>query len=218
MMQVSARLRINVGCGRTPVPGWLNVDNSLTVYIATRPLVCAVAWFLGFLGDDQRAFIKVVREERIVWANGLQLPVPSECAEVVYASHMLEHLDRQEAKVFLREAYRALIPGGILRIGVPDLYKYVEDYLRSGDADQFLEVTRLAQSRAKGVLARLRYLMIGDRHHLWMYDGQSLQGVIRKAGFREVLIVEPGHTRIADPGRLNLLERADESVFAEALK
>lgn len=42
--------------------------------------------------------------------------------EEVYASHVLEHLDyKNEAEQALREWHRALAPGGILRVSVPDL-------------------------------------------------------------------------------------------------
>jgi hypothetical protein len=37
-------------------------------------------------------------------------------------------------------------------------------------------------------------------------------------GFREPRILEPGSTTIPIPGKLNLYERADESVYVEALK
>lgn len=42
--------------------------------------------------------------------------------EEIYASHVLEHLDyKSEAEQALREWHRALQPGGVLRISVPDL-------------------------------------------------------------------------------------------------
>jgi len=28
---MQGKLRINIGCGATPTPGWINLDNSLTV-------------------------------------------------------------------------------------------------------------------------------------------------------------------------------------------
>ena len=36
-------VRINVGCGMTPTPGWTNYDNSLSVKLARRPILASFA-------------------------------------------------------------------------------------------------------------------------------------------------------------------------------
>jgi len=211
-------LRINVGCGRTPIPGWLNVDNSLSVLLARMDLLCWLLDWLKLLDESQMAFIRVARDSGIVWGSALRLPVPDESAEVVYASHMLEHLDRREAWLFLQEAKRVLVKGGWLRLVVPDLKKLVIEYLRDGDADKFVASTLLPHPRVRGLFGRIKYVIVGDRHHLWMYDSGSLERLLREAGFREGYILEPGESNIPNPGLLNLRERAEESIFAEARK
>lgn len=211
-------LRINVGCGQTPVPGWLNVDNSLTVLVSRWKRVCSLLEGLGVLNDEQKAFMRVAREKGIRWANALRLPAASESADVVYASHMLEHLDRKEAERFLSEAYRVLISGGILRLVVPDLRKLVDEYILTGDADRFVARTLLARSRPRTITQIIKWFAVGDRHHLWLYDGESLKRMVLKAGFRDAWILDPGVTRIPNPGVLDLRERAEESVYVEAMK
>jgi predicted SAM-dependent methyltransferase len=131
---------------------------------------------------------------------------------------MLEHLDREEAERFLSEAYRVLVPGGYLRLVVPDLRKLVEEYITDRDADRFVARTLLTRPRARTLRERMRWLVVGDRHHLWMYDGQSLREAVLKAGFRDAWILDAGVTRIPNPGVLDLRERADESVYVEATK
>lgn len=49
------------------------------------------------------------------------IPFPDGSVDVVYHSHLLEHLDRDVAERFLREVQRVLRLGGIQRIVVPDL-------------------------------------------------------------------------------------------------
>ncbi len=51
-----------------------------------------------------------------------------------------------------------------------------------------------------------------------MYDGDSLAKLVLEAGFADVLVVPAGSTRITDPGKLDLAERAEESVYVEALR
>lgn len=211
--------RVNIDCGQTPTPGWLNYDNSLSVRLARYPLLATVVEKLGLLGDDSKRFISFARNSDIAWADATRrIPLPDNSIEVIYTSHMLEHLDRVEAKLFLQEAYRVLAPNGIIRIAVPDLKKIVEKYIVEGDADSFIERTLLTRQRPKLLLDKVRYLIIGDRHHLWMYDGLSLCRLLSAIGFRDPRIVEPGSTTISNPGTLNLHERADESVYVEASK
>ena len=57
------------------------------------------------------------------------IPFPDQSFSVVYHSHLLEHLPKNEAKGFLQECFRVLVPGGIIRVAVPDLEQIVRAYL-----------------------------------------------------------------------------------------
>jgi SAM-dependent methyltransferase len=138
--------------------------------------------------------------------------------DVIYSSHMLEHLDLAAARDFLAEAYRTLKPGGIIRIAVPDLAMLVERYKADGDADGLVAASLLATEQPKTLVAKLRYLVLGSRHHAWMYDARSLAASLERAGFESARRQEPGSTTIPDPGALDLVERSDESIYMEACK
>ncbi|MEW5944950.1 MAG: methyltransferase domain-containing protein [bacterium] len=211
--------RVNIGCGTTPTPGWLNYDNSMSVRLAGHPLATAVLKRLGILGGEQEKFIAFAKKGGIACADATRrIPLPDNSVEVLYASHVLEHLYREKANRLLREAYRVLAPDGIIRIAVPDLRKMAEKYIAEGDADAFVEKTLLAQDRPGTLSERLKRLVVGERRHLWMYDGASVRSALSAAGFREPEVLEPGSTGIQDPGELNLHERADESVYVESRK
>jgi hypothetical protein len=49
---------------------------------------------------------------------------------VVYSSHFIEHLTRRDAHSFIRECFRVLEPGGLLRIVFPDLEALAREYLQ----------------------------------------------------------------------------------------
>jgi hypothetical protein len=51
-----------------------------------------------------------------------------------------------------------------------------------------------------------------------MYDGESLTRLLRETGFADAAVVPAGSTSIADPGLLDLAERAAESVYVEAVR
>ena len=94
-------LLLNLGCGKRFHPDWINVD--------------FVAW------DD------------IVVSHDLRqgVPFPDRKFDVVYHSHLLEHFPKADALPFLRECYRVLKPGGIIRIAVPDLERIAKLYLQA---------------------------------------------------------------------------------------
>lgn len=53
--------------------------------------------------------------------------------DLIYACHVLEHLDRKESKLALKRWYEILKPGGVARIAVPDVEKAFKHYLYYGD-------------------------------------------------------------------------------------
>jgi SAM-dependent methyltransferase len=95
---MEAQRFLNIGCGQRFHPDWTNID-----LVPSSPAVQAV--------DIQ---------------NGL--PFPAETFAVVYHSHVLEHLPRQRALALLLECYRVLVPGGVIRVAVPDLERIVGLY------------------------------------------------------------------------------------------
>lgn len=170
------------------------------------------------IGSEHRKFIQVAKEENVRLADVTKrLPLPDSSTDVVYTSHMVEHLDRNEARAFLIEAQRILTPDGIIRIVVPDIKQHVAEYIETGDADEFIRSIHLAQTRPKGVVQVVKHLLIGNRRHHWMYDASSLINLLASLNFREPREQPPGSTIISEPGALNLRERETrKSLYVEA--
>jgi SAM-dependent methyltransferase len=211
-------MRVNIGCGATPTEGWVNFDNSLAIRVARQPRLLRALALAGLLTNESLDLAALAVTENVRFANAVRrIPCRDGSVDTLYSAHMVEHLDRDEVRRFLGEARRVLRPGGILRIAVPDIGIQVDRYLDDKDADEFIAGTHLSQPRPSGFLPRIRCAVVGPRHHLWMYDGDSLSKVLWDAGFAGVCVLGPGETTIADPGSLDLKERADESVYAEAV-
>lgn len=169
------------------------------------------------LTGPQREYIRFAREAAIEWADAPErIPVADGSVDVLYSSHMLGHIDREDAKAFLREGLRALRPGGVLRLAVSDLMFYAKRYVADGDLEYFMYHTHMTRPRLRGTVKKLGWLVTGDRHHKWMYDAAHLCGVLREVGYREARALAAGETGIAEPGELNLRERAPESLYVEA--
>jgi predicted SAM-dependent methyltransferase len=131
---------LNLGCGEQAHPEWTNVDFFPYMARYTLPVVRTYV--------RRRAARRDVLTPEGVPVRFIDLrrgiPFPDASFDVVYHSHMLEHLERATARAFLRECLRVLRPGGILRVVVPDLEVRARDYLaaleraRSGDPEAAL--------------------------------------------------------------------------------
>ncbi|MGI0488949.1 class I SAM-dependent methyltransferase [Pantanalinema rosaneae CENA516] len=90
---------LNLGCGRRFHRDWTNVD---------------------FSSVDQGV---------ITYDLSTGIPFPDNSFDLVYHSHLLEHLPGAIAPHFIKECYRVLRSPGILRIVVPDLEQIARTYL-----------------------------------------------------------------------------------------
>ena len=211
--------RANIGCGETPTIGWLNFDNSMSIRLSSYPALCKILRKTRLINSAQWARIKFCQTNEIGWANAAKrIPLADDSVEVLYSSHMLEHLDRVEAKRFLDEARRVLTPDGIIRLAVPDIKTLVQKYVDDGDADSFVQSAYMCIPRPRSISERLSILLVGTRHHQWMYDSRSLCKLLVESRFTDVQSVEAGHTRITNSEPLDLYERKDESIYVEARK
>ncbi len=90
----------------------------------------------GLFVDDEkwRNLDLVSHYDGVIECNFLQgIELESNIADLIYSSHLLEHLPFDYAPEFLKEHYRILKPGGIIRIVVPDLSKLIDLYLQYRD-------------------------------------------------------------------------------------
>lgn len=175
-----ARFYVQYGCGPLASDGWLNFDASPALRLERLPLV-------GRLFGPKR-FPSAVRYGDIVRG----LPVPEGACAGVYASHVLEHLPRDDLPAALSNTFRILAPGGIFRLVVPDLEARARLYVDAcshGDAtaaDGFMDATMLGvRRRPPSIEGRLR-AAFGNAAHCWMYDRAGLTAALADAGFVQV--------------------------------
>ena len=104
---------LNLGCGNRYSKDWINVD------------------FVSSGVDVQQYDL----------TRGI--PFSDSSFNAVYHSHVLEHFTKDYALNFLKECYRVLKPGGIVRIVVPDLEGIAREYIAN------LEQAKLGNDGAK---------------------------------------------------------------------
>lgn len=210
---------VNVGCGTTPTKNAINIDNSFTIVLANNKILLWFAQKLGFMSKLSEHFIETIRQYNIQRASATHLPIESNSIDIVYSSHVLNHMGQKELEQFLHEAYRILKVGGIIRLVTPDFEMNINEYLSSKDADSFMEKTLLGRDEHRGSLKRrILLFFFGDRSHLWLYDAQSLSKRLSEARFSKITKLQPRETTIPSDVDLDLSEREDESLYIEAKK
>jgi SAM-dependent methyltransferase len=211
--------KINIGCGMNPTKGWKNYDNSFSLKLSRFLPLAKVLYKIRFLDAGQMSMIRFFHTEHIHWADATKrIPEPDASVEVVYSSHMLEHFDPQGATQFLGECRRVLKPGGVIRLALPDIEKHTKEYLQHQDADKFIAATLMCVANPRTLPQRLRLLLVGARHHQWMYDGKSLTRKLASNGFTDIKILPVGQTTLKGCDTLDLREREEESVYVEAVR
>lgn len=118
-------------------------------------------------------------------------PVPDGRVNLIFSSHMLEHLTRVDAAVFMRECYRMLCTGGHIRIAVPDVGLLIEDYM-CHDLD-FLKHISPGAERATCNMDKFYEVAIAN--HFSVYDACNLKQLLESVGFKDVKQIDPFHSR-----------------------
>ena len=213
------KLKVNIGCGSTPTEGWKNFDNTPAIKLAHSPFKFWILKLFGLINPSQIENVEWNKENKILFADATKrIPLSDSSAECIYSSHMFEHLSRDEAILFLKDALRVLDNGGVLRISVPDLRYFINNYIANKDADEFM--SKMFVSAPSLNLLRQKFILffVGYRHHQWMYDGASLSKLMLESGFKDAIVQDAGETCIKNFIGLNLFEREEESVYVEAIK
>lgn len=184
---------VQYGCGWSAPEGWLNFDASPTLRFERLPV-------LGRLYTrNQNRFPAAVRCGDIVRG----LPVPDASCELVYCSHVLEHLALEDFRVALRNTFRILRPGGVFRLVLPDLRHLARAYLQDESSEavhRFMREACLGLERRPRTLRQAAVAWLGNSAHLWMWDYASIAPELEAAGFvgvRAATLGDGGDPRFA---------------------
>lgn len=183
-MSPDARLRrLNLGCGPRILPGWINADRRPAPGVA----VC---------GD---------------FRDGL--PLADGGIDYAVAMHLLQDFAWGDIPPLLADVRRVLKPGGILRIGVPDLDRAIDAY-RRGDAAYFHVPDRDAVSLGAKLVTQIIWYGSVRTPFTWGYAEE----VLRAAGYARVVRCDYGRTASDWPDIATLDNRERESLYVEATR
>lgn len=235
---------LNLGCGYRTSPRCTNIDWSIPIRLRGSRIGRRLAPLI--LQGERRAAYEAMDGSAMCHDLRKGIPFEDQTVDVVYHSHMLEHLDRDVVPALLAEIRRVLRPGGTHRIVVPDLEAQARTYLATLEGNvsgtQTVAVHEAAvhdlieqmvrresygtSLRSKG-RRHLENAVLGDARkrgetHQWMWDRVSLPHQLLLAGFSVPKVVSYSESRIPDwPGFL--LDQEDDgseyrpgSLYVEA--
>lgn len=110
------------------------------------------------------------------------IPAESDSLDLVYHSHMLEHLDYVDGINFIKECYRVLKPGAKMRILVPDLELWINAYY-TDNKFFFNEYRKVLDGDIYVTNASIFMGMLHNHGHKCGYDFESLKWLVEYVGF-----------------------------------
>jgi len=201
-MNVGPR-KLHLGCFDQALDGWVNTDITPHIFLAKIPGLAVLLFKIGILSKQRYEQYKQGVFHTIRYLNVTKrFPYADDMFDYVFSSHLLEHLYPDQSAFCLNETYRVLKKGGVVRIGVPDLDKIVQNYDRQYPED-FLEA--IFESKQK---------YNKNKHH-WHYNEISLTRILKEIGFSKIYRCEFRKGQCAD---VTLINNRPESLFMEAVK
>ena len=180
LRDVTTERKLQLGCGRNWLEGWLNSD------------------YFPRTSDILQLDVTVA------------LPFENDTFDNIFSEHVIEHISYPEGAYMLEECFRVLKPGGVLRVGTPDLAFLVNLYREDEAASQsrtqieqeFLEYFLANEIKDRETNAPVdfdTYLInkfVRAWGHEFIYDEKSLRHMMKTLGFVDITrceVMESGH-------------------------
>lgn len=147
-------------------------------------------------GDDYLTdYINVdLHKKSDVKCDVLNMILPADSADEIYASHLIEHIHHLEVSNLLKKWYNGLKPAGKLIMEMPDLEAMCEEFVKSDDTQKYL--LSVCMFGASADHASPTAVSNGTASpHLWGYYPKVMQDILTGVGFSKIEILPPvnGH-------------------------
>ena len=175
--------RLNFGCGHRGEPGWINCDRKTH---RTIEVSCDVL-------------------------EGI--PIPDDSIDYIASMMALQEIPYPDLVPVLQELRRVLKPGGVLRLGLPDLNRLIKAY-QTENRDFFLIPDEDMKSfGGKFILMTIWY---GYTRTLFVYE--FAEELLLRAGFSSISECSYQQSKSSYEGITELDNREAETLFVEAVK
>lgn len=182
-MATAQPLYVQYGCGLCAPKEWKNFDASPTLRLQKIPII----------GNAFKKISGIPFPKNVLYGDIVKgLPLKKDSCDLLYCSHVLEHLSLLDFRISIQNSFSILKPGGIFRLVMPDLEQMAKSYIKglenndSSNAIQFMKNTGMAlEKRPRGLKASLS-ASLGNARHQWLWDRAGTVAELEKAGFIKI--------------------------------
>ena len=168
---------LQIGAQGSPISGWLNAD------------------------------IEPRTADTIYMDATEHFPFKSDTLDFIFTEHMVEHITFDQGAFMLKECFRTMKTGGIIRISTPDLDKTIQRLKDPSEDDRqyivFYTDKFYGKSYPKLGALQVNKLFYGF-HHRFIHNYDSLKYLLEQSGFKDIKLCEVGSSEHAS---LNILEQ-----------
>jgi len=191
--------KINIGSGWECRSGWINADNTQKPQRENYPIT--------------------YMDATVTW------PYPDNHFDYVLSEHMIEHVPEEAGLNMLKEAYRCMKPGAVIRITCPDR-EWAENLEAGEDHPNVISFVEaycrkiFKREPRPGDVKRIAHRTLHEQGHVWVPDYKMLTTQLALAGFRDVKVVPYGVSEHAELNGIELMDgiREWESICVEGIK
>lgn len=140
---------------------------------------CGAVRKVGYINIDS------VHPAADVRCDLLAIDYPPGSVDCIEGYMVIEHLTREHAQIFVANAWRMLVPGGMLILECPDMAKVARLILSLAEDSHGLESSPYGLRGIFG--APDTQLTLADVHK-WGYTPASMRSLLEQAGFSKVTI------------------------------
>jgi predicted SAM-dependent methyltransferase len=206
-----SQIYLQYGAGYAGPTSWVNYDAHPMIILEKIPFVKSIVKKRG-----KFAFAKNIKYGNIV--KGFKA-YENRC-EAVYCSHVLEHLTFEEFQIAIQNTHKLLKKGGIFRLVMPDLEDMCKQYLEHKNdpnrAINFVRNSGLGYEK-KGLRHRVKQMVMYSSH-LWLWDYQSTEKILKEIGFKTVRRCEYHDSKLKAFEEVENIDRFRNAIAIEAVK
>lgn len=189
---------LHIGCGNIIIPNWLNITL------------------------NYKEPYGVLKDKYILNCNLLKSwPIENNSIKFIAAAHFIEHLDLNDGIKFVKKCFISMQKGGFIRLSCPDLEIYARAYINK-DKSFFSNplIREACMFRNASTMGQIFAAKAYDHKngHKWFYDFESLENILKNAGFNNIRKVSRTDGNIPFLPVIEYAKREIETVYIEAQK